>query len=105
MARLSLLPIEEHTVLQNVGGMDRIGRIGLGLGLVAVGAAGYTGIIRVAIGPLPQAFTAVLAVIVGAILLDTVATRACLIDALPGLSTTRSPPHEESIARESTPRN
>lgn len=38
----------------NVGGTDRTLRLALGLVLLALGAAGYAGLVRVAVGPLPQ---------------------------------------------------
>lgn len=77
---------------QNVGGLDRILRIGLGLGLVVVGGAGYAGLVPLAMGPLPQALASVIAVLIGAVLLVTATTRTCPLYSLLGLSSLRRRP-------------
>jgi len=75
---------------KNVGGYDRLGRFVLGAVLVVAGIAGYAGIVRVAVGPLPQALAALLLVLIGAILLVTGYTRKCPINSVIGMNTFRS---------------
>lgn len=72
---------------KNVGGYDRLGRFVVGAVLLVAGVAGYAGLFRVAVGPLPQALTALLLVLVGAILLVTGYTRRCPINGVLGLNT------------------
>jgi uncharacterized membrane protein len=72
----------------NVGGYDRLARIALGGVLLVVAVAGYAGFVRLAVGPLPQALTAVLVALVGAVLIVTGATRRCPINSAAGVDTT-----------------
>lgn len=72
---------------RNVGGYDRVGRIVMGVVLVLGGIAGYAGFVRVAFGPLPQALTAVVLVLLGIILLVTGGTRRCPINGVFGVDT------------------
>lgn len=72
---------------QNVGGTDRTVRLVLGSLLLLVGVAGYAGLLRLAVGPLPQALTAVLLALVGLVLLVTGLTRVCVINRLLGVDT------------------
>jgi len=75
---------------RNVGGYDRIGRLVIGAVLVLAGIAGYAGLFRVAVGPVPQALGALVLVVIGAVLLVTGATRKCIINRLLGINTLRS---------------
>ncbi|MDY6770166.1 MAG: DUF2892 domain-containing protein [Candidatus Nanohaloarchaea archaeon] len=73
---------------QNVGGPDRVLRFILGTALVLGGGAGYVGVVRVAVGPLPQALTSALLVLVGTVLLVTASARRCPCLELLGIDTT-----------------
>lgn len=73
----------------NVGGMDRTVRLVLGVLLLAVGVLGYVGVVSVAVGPLPQALTSIVLVLIGLILLVTGLTRKCIINRLLGVNTAR----------------
>jgi hypothetical protein len=72
---------------KNVGGSDRTVRLVLGSLLLVIGIAGYAGLVRLAVGPLPQALTAVVLAVVGLILLVTGLTRVCAINRLLGRNT------------------
>ena len=72
---------------KNVGGYDRLGRFVIGSILVIAGIAGYAGMLRVAVGPLQQALTAVILVLIGAILLVTGFTQKCPINSALGVNT------------------
>lgn len=74
---------------RNVGGYDRIGRLVIGAILVLVGAAGYAGMVRVAIGPVSQALAAVILVLIGLVLLVTGYTQQCPINRGLGINTLR----------------
>lgn len=74
---------------KNVGGMDRLARLVIGAILVVVALAGYAGVFVLAVGPLPQALTAVVVFLVGAILLVTGLVQTCPINGLLGLNTHR----------------
>jgi hypothetical protein len=69
---------------RNVGGSERIARLGIGALLLLLGVAGYAGAIPVAVGPLPQALTAIALVVVGVILLVTGSVQYCPINQLVG---------------------
>jgi len=73
----------------NVGGLDRTVRLVLGVLLLAVGVLGYAGVVRVAVGPLPQALTSIVLVLIGLVLLVTGLTRKCMINSLLGVNTAR----------------
>jgi len=75
---------------KNVGGYDRIGRFVLGALLVVVGIAGYAGVVWVAVGPLPQALTSVVLVVIGVILLVTGGVQKCPINSVLGVNTCES---------------
>jgi len=75
---------------KNVGGYDRIGRFVIGGVLLVAGIAGYAGMLRVAVGPLPQALLALILVLIGAILLVTGYSQKCPINSLLGLNTHES---------------
>lgn len=76
---------------RNVGGSDRLARVAVGVVLLAAGVAGYAGAVPLAVGPLPQALTAVAAVVVAVGLLATAATQFCPVNRLLGVdSCTRS---------------
>ncbi|MFC6787277.1 DUF2892 domain-containing protein [Halobaculum halobium] len=74
---------------KNVGGIDRIARLILGPILVLAGIAGYAGLLALAVGPLPQALTAILVFLIGAILLVTGLVQKCPLNRLLGLDTYR----------------
>lgn len=71
----------------NVGSTDRIVRIGVGFVLLVIGILGYVGTIPVAVGPLPQALTSLVLLVLGAILLVTGLMRTCPLYQALGLST------------------
>ena len=75
---------------KNVGGYDRLGRFVIGAVLVLMGVVGYAGLLRVAIGPLPQALMALILVVLGAVLLVTGYTRQCPINSVIGMNTYES---------------
>lgn len=81
--------MEESTMEQNVGGLDRTVRLVVGLLLLLVGIAGYAGLVWLAVGPVPQALASVIVALIGVILLATGLTRICLIHRLLGIDTTR----------------
>ena len=72
---------------KNVGGTDRVARLVLGVVLIVAGIAGYAGLLPLAVGPLPQALTAVVVFVLGAVLLATGLARRCLLNRLVGLDT------------------
>jgi hypothetical protein len=72
---------------RNVGGMDRNLRLVIGAVLLVAGIAGYAGQLAVAVGPLPQALTAVVLAIVGLVLLVTGSTQRCPINSVAGIDT------------------
>lgn len=74
---------------RNVGGYDRIGRYVVGAILVIAAVAGYAGMLRLAVGPVPQTLAAVILLVVGAILLVTGYTQKCPINRALGISTLR----------------
>ena len=74
---------------ENVGGYDRIGRLVIGAVLLVAGVAGYAGLLRVAVGPVPQALLALVLVLLGTVLLVTGYTRKCMINRVVGLNTYR----------------
>jgi hypothetical protein len=69
---------------RNVGGTERIVRLGSGAVLLLGGIAGYAGALRLAVGPFPQALTAVVLVAFGLILLATGGLQYCPINQLLG---------------------
>jgi uncharacterized membrane protein HdeD (DUF308 family) len=73
----------------NVGGYDRIARLVIGAVLLIVGIVGYVGLLRVAVGPVPQALLALVLVLLGTILLVTGYTRKCVLTRILGLNTYR----------------
>lgn len=72
---------------KNVSGYDRIGRLVIGAVLLVAGVLGYAGMLRVAVGPVPQALMALLLVLIGVILLGTGYTRKCPINSALGVNT------------------
>jgi len=72
---------------KNVGGYDRIGRFVVGAVLLVAGAIGYAGMVRVAVGPVPQALMALILVLIGAVLLVTGYTQKCPINGVLGMNT------------------
>jgi hypothetical protein len=72
---------------KNVGGYDRLGRFVIGAVLVIAGIVGYAGQLRVAVGPVPQAFMALLLVLIGVVLLVTGYTQKCPINSIIGMDT------------------
>jgi hypothetical protein len=71
----------------NVGGVDRTARIALGLLALLAGVAGYAGMLRIAVGPVPQALGSLLVALVGLVLLGTGLSRQCLLYRPFGFST------------------
>jgi hypothetical protein len=75
---------------KNVGGYDSIGRFVIGALLVVGGIAGYAGMLRLAVGPVPQALMALILVLVGVILVVTGYTQKCPINSVLKINTSRS---------------
>lgn len=84
---------------KNVGGRDRAARLVIGPVLILAGIAGYAGLLTLAVGPLPQALTAVIAFLVGTILLVTGLVQRCPLHRLLGLDTSRQEGTRESEER------
>lgn len=63
---------------ENIGDRDRSLRLSIGLFLIVLGVAGYTGALPVA-NVIPQAFTSVALSIIGIILVLTGYFRRCLL--------------------------
>jgi len=76
--------------------MDRIIRLGVGPILMMVGIAGYVGLLTVAVGPLPQAITSVLVMLIGVVLLITGLIQRCPINRILGFNTYRKNERRES---------
>ena len=74
---------------RTVGRYDRLGRLLIGAVLVVIAVAGYAGVIPLAVGPLSQALTAIVLLVVGAILLVTGYLQQCPIWAAVGINTLR----------------
>jgi hypothetical protein len=71
----------------NVGGMDRRARLVIGVLLMALAGVGYAGAVGLAVGPLPQALTAVGIGLIGLVLLVTGAVQRCPINTVLGIDT------------------
>lgn len=82
-----IIQIDYMSMDKNVGVFDRRARIVIGAVLLVVAVLGYVGMIRLAFGPLPQALTAVVLLLVGIILLGTGLTQRCLIYRVVGMTT------------------
>jgi VIT1/CCC1 family predicted Fe2+/Mn2+ transporter len=72
---------------KNVGGMDQKARLVVGTILIVLGIGGYTGLVPVAVGPLPQALTSIVLVVIAGILLVTGGTQTCPINTALGRNT------------------
>ncbi|MFB6122556.1 MAG: DUF2892 domain-containing protein [Haloferacaceae archaeon] len=75
---------------QNVGSVDRLVRIAGGALLLLVGVGGFAGVVPVAVGPLPQALTSVVLVLLGVVFAVTGLRRTCLLYRAVGVSTADS---------------
>lgn len=84
---------------KNVGGTDRIARLVVGPVLILAGIAGYAGLLALAVGPLPQALTAGIVLLVGAVLLVTGLIQRCPLNRVLGFNTYR-----RKVARETEDR-
>jgi hypothetical protein len=73
----------------NVGGTDRVVRLAVGSALLLLGAGGYLGVVRLAIGPVPQALASIVAILVGFVLFATGVARKCPLNRLLGVNTFR----------------
>lgn len=89
---------------KNVGGFDRIARLVVGPVLLVAGIAGYAGWLGLAVGPVPQALAAVIAFLIGAVLVVTGAVQTCPMNRLVGIDTFRSDTTVTESAPEATPR-
>lgn len=81
---------------QNVGGSERLARLGIGALLLAVGVVGYVGFVNLAWTGIGQALTSVLFALVGVILLATGALSWCPINGLLGRNSTEAGGRDES---------
>jgi len=91
------VPLSEENIMnKNVGGMDRIARLVFGSILVLVGIAGYVGLLVLAVGPLPQALTSAIVLLVGVILLVTGVIQKCPLNRGLGFNTYRQKKSSES---------
>lgn len=75
---------------KNVGGYDKKGRFVIGGVLLIAGVAAYVGLLRVAVGPVPQALMALLLLVVGVILFVTGYTQRCPINSVLGVNTCKT---------------
>lgn len=82
--------------------MDRIARLVIGPILVLAGIAGYAGFLVLAVGPLPQALTSVIVLLVGMILLVTGLIQKCPLNRVLGFNTYRQKQFSESEEPTST---
>jgi len=73
----------------NVGDVDRYARIAIGALFLVLGILGYAGVVPLAVGPLPQALTSTVVVVIGAVLAVTGLSRTCPLYTGLGLSTLR----------------
>lgn len=87
---------------KNVGGYDRIARYIVGPILILIGIVGFAGLLPLAVGPLPQALTSVVVVLVGLILVVTGFIGKCPINRILGLNTHHS--ESEEADRTKSPR-
>ena len=71
----------------NAGGPDRLVRFVVGTALLAVSVAGYVGFVRLSVGPLPQALTAVSVALVDLVFLVTGVSRRCPLNYVVGPGT------------------
>lgn len=67
---------------KNVGGIDRIARLVIGPVLILAGIAGYAGLLALAVGPVSQALTSVVVLLVGTVLLVTGLVQRCPLNRL-----------------------
>jgi len=90
---------------QNVGGYDRLARFVVGPLLIVVGVAALGGLVTLASGTLGLVAAGV-AVLAGAILTVTAATRKCPLNAAIGLNTyrDRAPDRSSSDEAETSPK-
>lgn len=84
---------------KNVGGLDRIVRLGLGSLLILVAVAGYAGITVLAVGPVPQALASVIVFLIGAVLVVTGLVQKCPLSRILGINTYRSTDSSEAGQR------
>lgn len=77
-------------------------RLAVGTALVVVGAAGYAGLLMLAVGPLPQGLTSVAVFLIGIILIVTGALRMCPVYGPLGLSTFRTQQGQGDTTEETT---
>lgn len=89
MVRSAQYCIGDDAMNVNVGSTDRTVRIVLGAILVLAGIGGYAGLVPLAWIGIGQALAAVVAAVVGLILLATGLSRTCLIYQVFGVSTAR----------------
>ena len=92
----------ETQMNQNVGDFDRVMRLAVGTALVVVGAAGYAGLLLLAVGPLPQGLTSVVVFLIGIILIVTGALRTCPIYGVLSMNTYRRPRPAPESGEETT---
>ena len=75
---------------KNVGGMDRIVRLGVGVVLLAVGLAGFAELFTYEIGPITTMIGSAILAVLGLILVVTGALQQCVINSLLGIDTSES---------------
>lgn len=75
---------------ENVGGYDKTGRFVIGAVLLVAGVAAYAGLLRVAVGPVPQALMALILLLIGVILFVTGYTQKCPINSVLGVNTCKA---------------
>lgn len=90
---------------KNVGGTDRLARLVVGPILILAGVAGYAGLLALAVGPLPQALTAGIVVLVGVVLLVTGVVQQCPLNSVLGFNTYRQKDTGETEDRTGINRN
>lgn len=75
---------------KNVGGMDRIVRLVVGVVLLAVALAGFAELFTYEVGPITTTIGSAILAVLGLILVVTGALQLCVINDLLGIDTYRS---------------
>lgn len=86
---------------KNVGGFDRLARLGLGSLMIIVGATGYGGLVSLAVGPFPAVLTAVIVAFLGALLLMVGLVQKSPLNAALGINTYKGDIDRDGLEKES----
>ena len=80
----------ESTMEKNVGGMDRIARLVVGVVLLVVALAGFADLLTYEIGPITTMIGSAILAVLGLILVVTGALQQCVLNSLLGIDTSQS---------------